>query len=84
MEQDGKELFYVSSITGALMSVEIKAGNPPEFGVHRRIHPGPLDWVFESAHSFDIDPQQDRFLIETLNTQREITVLLNWPSLLKK
>jgi hypothetical protein len=65
------------------MSVGIKAGNPPEFGAHRRIHAGPLDWGFEHAHSFDIDPRQDRFLIQTSNSQRVITVLLNWPSVLK-
>jgi eukaryotic-like serine/threonine-protein kinase len=81
--KDGKELFYVNS-SGSLMSVEVKVGNPPEFGVHRRIYGGRLDWGFESAHSFDIDPKQDRFLVETLNVQYEITVVLNWHSLLKK
>jgi eukaryotic-like serine/threonine-protein kinase len=82
--KDGKELFYVNSITGALMSVEIKAGNSPELGVRHRIYPGPLDWGYFSRHSYDIDPKQDRFLVEVLNTRPEMTVLLNWPSLLKK
>ena len=45
---------------------------------------GPLDWGFNSARSFDIDAKKDRFLVETLNVQSEITVLLNWPSLLIK
>src|SRR5262249_3817256 len=81
--KDGKELFYVSS-TGGLMSVEVRNGNPPEFGTHRRIHPGPLNWGFASGHSFDIDPKQDRFLVDLLDVQPEITVVLNWPSLLKK
>ena len=81
--KDGRELFYVNSATTELLSVVVKPGNPPEFGKHRRIHPGPLDYA--SAHSFDIDHQQDRILIHPSYARRgDIAVLLNWQSLLEQ
>ena len=77
-------MIYVNSLTGALMSVDIKTGPPPAFGTHRRIYDGPLDWGWFSVRSFDIDPKGHRFLVETWNAPSDMTVLLNWPSLLKK
>jgi len=61
----------------------VKMGNPPEFGAPRRLHPGPLDYA--TAHSFDIDPKGQKILVApSFARQGDITVLLNWPSLLKK
>jgi hypothetical protein len=61
----------------------VETGNPPEFGTRRRIYAAPLDWG-RWSRSFDLDPREDRILVETLNTQSEITVLLNWQALLRK
>jgi eukaryotic-like serine/threonine-protein kinase len=81
--KDGGQLFYVNSSTDELWSVPVKSGNPPQFGVYRRIHPGPLDYV--TAHSFALDPKGERILIAQSWARRgDITVLLNWQSLLKK
>jgi Tol biopolymer transport system component len=79
---DGKKLFYVNSTTLELLSVEVKPGNPPEFGPYQRIHSGPLDWT--SGHSFDIDTRRQRVLLQVPTApQTDLTVLLNWRSVLK-
>jgi serine/threonine protein kinase len=80
---DGRKLFYVNSTTLELLSADVKPGNPPEFGPHHRIHPGPLDWT--SGHSFDIDTKRQRVLVQVPTAQQtDITVLLNWRSVPKK
>jgi Tol biopolymer transport system component len=74
---DGKKLFYVNSVTGELLSMDVKVGNPPQFGSPKRLYPGQLNWT--SAHSFDIDTRRQRVLVQTSTLQNsEITVLLNW------
>jgi Tol biopolymer transport system component len=74
---DGKKLFYVNSVTQELLSVDVKPGNPPQFGAPQRIYRGPLDWL--SDHSFDIDAKRQRVLVQTSTaSQTDITVLLNW------
>ena len=74
---DGKKLFYVNATTLELLSLDVKPGNPPEFGGRRRIHAGPLFWW--SAHSFDIDTNRRRVLVQVSSAPRsDITVLLNW------
>ena len=81
--KDGRVLFYMNPSTTELLSVQVKMGNPPEFGAPRRLHPGPLDYA--TAHSFDIDPKGQKILVApSFARQGDITVLLNWPSLLKK
>ena len=82
--KDGKELLYVSSATGALMAVPVTAGDPPVFGTHRQVHPGPLDWGWSSTHSFDIDPKTGRIVMSVLSTTAELAVLLNWQTAIKK
>jgi Tol biopolymer transport system component len=82
--QDGKELFYVSSASGALMSVPVTQGDPPVFGTHRQVHPGPLDWGWNSSHSFDLHPTSGRVLLEVLDSTGDLTVLLNWRALIGK
>jgi len=77
--RDGKKLFYVKPATGELISVPVIPGNPPQFGAHTRIHPGPLE--YPSAHSYDLDPKGDRILVAPSFVPRgDITVLLNWAS----
>ncbi len=79
---DGKKLFYVNSTTLELLSVDVKPSNPPEFGPYQRIHSGPLDWT--SGHSFDIDTRRQRVLLQVPTApQTDLTVLLNWRSVLK-
>jgi len=74
---DGKKLFYVNSVTQQLLSVDVKPGNPPQFGAPQRIYRGPLDWL--SNHSFDIDAKRQRVLVQTSTaSQTDMTVLLNW------
>jgi eukaryotic-like serine/threonine-protein kinase len=80
---DGKELFYVNTTTLELWSLDVKAGNPPEFSGRRRIHAGPLFWW--SAHSFDIDTARRRVLVQVSSApQSDITALLHWTALLKQ
>jgi Tol biopolymer transport system component len=80
---DGRKLFYVNSVTRELLSLDVKPGNPPTFGSLRRIYRGPLDWT--SGHSFDIDTQRRRLLVQTsTNPQTDLTVLLNWQSVVKR
>jgi Tol biopolymer transport system component len=82
--RDGKELFYVNSATGALMSSPLTLGNPPTFGTPRIVHAGPLDWGWNSSHSFDLHPTNGRVLIEVLDSTGDLTVLLNWREMLRR
>ena len=82
--KDGTELFYVSSATGALMSVPVTLSDPPTFGTHRQVHPGPLMWGWNSSHSFDIDRKTGRVVMEILEERGDLTVLLNWRARLRK
>jgi len=76
----GDAIFYLNNRTGELMSVEVTPGDPPRFGSPRRIFAGPLD--FFTIHSFDLTPSEDRFVVHTPDLGGELTVLLNWPSVL--
>jgi len=82
--KDGKQLFYVSSATGALMVVNVTPGDPPRFSAPRQVHPGPIDWGWNSSHSFDLDPRSGRLLIEIVEGSFDLTVLTNWHGLLNK
>jgi Tol biopolymer transport system component len=81
---DGKELFYVSSATGALMSVPVTLSDPPTFGTHRQVHSGPLQWGWGSSHSFDLDQRTGRVVMGILEERGDLTVLLNWRALMRK
>ena len=61
------------------MRVDVTPGNPPRFGSPRRVCVGPLD--FFTIHSFDLTPDEDRFIVHTPHPGGEMTVLLNWPAL---
>jgi serine/threonine protein kinase len=87
--KDGKELYYISAVTSALMAVDVTvsggaAGGTPSFGAPRRIHPGPLDWGWFSTRTYDVDTKNGRFLVGLTTAPGELTVVLNWRALLKK
>lgn len=88
--RDGKELFYLT-LEKKLMAVEVKTGDTFETGTSRmlfqtRAIPGyPQPRGNDKQYFVTADGQ--RFLIDTLienKTPQEITVMLNWKSLLKK
>ena len=78
--RNGKKLYYVSTATGELMDVEVTPGNPPQFGPPHRVYAGPLDYL--TGHSFDLTPDESRFLVHVPDPGGEVTVLVNWPALL--
>jgi eukaryotic-like serine/threonine-protein kinase len=79
---DGKKLFFVNSTSLELWSLDVKPGNPPEFGSRQRIHAGPLDW--STAHSFDIDTKRRRVIVQVSSAPRsDLTVFLHWTALLR-
>jgi serine/threonine protein kinase/Tol biopolymer transport system component len=82
--KDGKALYYVSAATGALMVATVTPGDPPTFSAHRQVNPGPLDWGWNSNHSFDIDHGSGRFIIAELVATNDLTVLTNWQALIRK
>jgi Tol biopolymer transport system component len=78
---NGRELFYIRPSTGELMAIPVTMGNPPRFGQSRRVHPGPL--FYPDAHTFDIHPDGKRLIVSPSSQPRgDITILVNWPSLL--
>ena len=80
---DSKELYYVAA-DARLMAVEVAAGSAFQTGI-----PQPLFNVFTSspAASPEVTPDGKRFLIaaplQQSGAEAPITMLLNWPSLLK-
>jgi dipeptidyl aminopeptidase/acylaminoacyl peptidase len=77
----GDAIFYLNNRSGELMSVDVTPGDPPRFGSPRRVYAGPLD--FFTIHSFDLTPAEDRFIVHTPDPGGELTVLLNWPALVR-
>ncbi len=82
--RDGKELYFIS-LDGNLMAVEVKSGPDGSFeaGAAKVLfnpHTGPV-----RTDTFDV-AKDGRFLIPRVIEQAggSITVVLNWPALLKK
>jgi Tol biopolymer transport system component len=74
---DGTELFYVKPSTSELMAVAVIPGNPPQFGAHRRVHPGPF--FYPDNHPFFLAPDGERILVApSSDPVGDITILLNW------
>ena len=65
------------------MVATVTPGDPPTFINHRHVHPGPLDWGWNAAHSFDIDQETGRLVLKLLVAREDMTVLLNWQALVK-
>ena len=79
---DGKELFYTTQ-DGRVMAVEVTANPSFQAGI-----PQPLFNVAPNASNLQVTPDGKRFLIaappQQTSVEIPITVLLNWPALLKK
>jgi dipeptidyl aminopeptidase/acylaminoacyl peptidase len=83
--RDGKELFFLSN-DRKLMSADVHAVDGElQFGAPRTLLPVQVKtpafgWLY------DVSPDGDRFLmtVATTTTEPSITVLVNWPALLKK
>ena len=80
--RDGRELFYLSA-DGKLTSVSVRAqGDTLDVGL-----PAPLFTVpAPASFQYDVAPDGNRFIV---NSARQVdsaplTVVLNWPALLKK
>ncbi|HEY6345761.1 MAG TPA: protein kinase [Bryobacteraceae bacterium] len=81
---DGKELIYDDFPSSYVkMAMEVKAsGAVFEFGNPQRLFTGPIDFG-----AWDVTPDGRRFLSSAPQVQQSalpITVVLNWPALLKK
>jgi Tol biopolymer transport system component len=80
--RDGRELYYYS-LDGKIMTVAVKAGPQIQFGV-----PKALFKVRIATNSLSFEVSKDgRFLLPALveqETPTPMTVVLNWPEMLKK
>lgn len=78
---DGKEIFYLSP-EGALMAVPVESGE-------NSFRPGTPRELFRTmeASSFDVTADGQRFLVNqpvSDSSDTPVTVIVNWPQLLKK
>ena len=89
--RDGKELFYLT-LDKRLMAAEVKTGQTFESGPGRllfqtHVEPRINTTAMVSRRQYFVGSNGQRFLINTMIENKasvEITVLLNWKSLLKK
>ena len=82
--QEGRELFYVSS-DYKLMAVALKVGaDSIEPSAPRELFPLPA--VDTGVSPYEVAPDGKRFLVRATpdQTPRPLTVIVNWPALLKK
>jgi eukaryotic-like serine/threonine-protein kinase len=83
--RDGKELFYLSSLGGTAMAVDVSTSGVFQAGVPKTLFKVPAGVLF-----WDVTSDGKRFLMATPSATSEaaplkrFTVVLNWPSLLKK
>jgi Tol biopolymer transport system component len=82
--KDGKELYYLS-LDGVLMSVAVKPGPPLDTGIPQTLFPTRIA-VSATADQYGVFDGGRKFLvIEPVETQAQpITVVLNWPTGVKK
>jgi Tol biopolymer transport system component len=83
--RDGNELFFISN-DRKLMSVEVhKVGGELQFRAPRMLFQTQLE-IPGIGWPYDVSPEGNRFLltVATRTTARSITLLVNWPALLKK
>jgi Tol biopolymer transport system component len=81
---DGKEIFYLAA-NGKLMSVPVESGLSFKLGVPKPLFPTRLE--FYTQRQYDVSADGKRFLVAQPleeNTSIPITVIVNWPALLKK
>ena len=80
---DGKELYYLAP-DGMLMAVDISESLVFHAGVPKTLFRAPLHVGAVSENHWDVTRDGKRFLFAAESTQGPFTVVLNWPSLLKK
>jgi Tol biopolymer transport system component len=86
---DGKELFFHSSDSDAVMAVDIRAGAAIESGIPRKLFDADADLVFTGQGGIDyaVTANGQKFIIPTetrASVAEPITAILNWTSLIKK
>lgn len=80
---DGRELYYLAP-DGMLMAVDISGSLVFHAGVPKPLFRVPLHVGALSENHWDVTRDGKRFLFAAESTQGPFTVMLNWPSLLKK
>jgi eukaryotic-like serine/threonine-protein kinase len=83
---DGRELYYLSPV-GKLMAVDIVAGNQIKAGIPRVLFDTKLSIRGDGSNHYAVTPDGQRFLLlkpVTEGPPAPITVVLNWPSLIKQ
>jgi Tol biopolymer transport system component len=82
--RDGKELFFVSNDRKLMSADSTPLGGGLEFGVPRTLFQTQMKDPI-SGWPYDVTPDGNRFLINvTTTTPPSVTLLVNWPALLKK
>jgi hypothetical protein len=89
--RDGKELYYISA-DSKMMAVEVSTAPTFKKGVPKELFPAPI-WgggTTTNVTRYDVTADGQRFLINAVPSEASggevtpITVILNWPQLLKK
>ena len=83
--RDGKELFYVA-LDRKLMAVTAKSGNTFEAEAPRALFQTALENVTHLRQTYAVAADGQRFLLNTPveTASPPMTIVLNWPALLKK
>ena len=80
--KDGRELFYLS-LDGKLMALDVKSGATLETGSPRALFQTKVD-VEPRFDQYCVAPDGRRFIVaESSPNDRPISVVVNWPALLK-
>jgi len=82
--RDGKELFYLSSIGGTVMSVAVNTSGVFQADIPKSLFKAPAGVIF-----WDVSTDGKRFLMpvpqgQSTGAQPQLTVVLNWQAALKK
>ena len=83
--RDGRELFYINP-DRTLMSVEVKSGATFESGVPKPLFDTRVE-SYTNNNRYAVSPDGQRFLINVpveAQTSTPITIVLNWPTALKR
>jgi hypothetical protein len=82
---DGKELFFLA-LDGTMMVAEVTLGKEVLFTVPRALFPTPL-LKTNNQHTYAVTKDGKRFLLPVPDQRQAstpITVVLNWPGMVKK
>jgi len=83
--QDGKEIFFLA-LDGTMMVAEVTLGKEPHFTVPQVLFPTPL-LKTNNQHTYAVTKDGQRFLLPVPDQRQAavpITVVLNWPGMVKK